>query len=137
MHDVEVAADDVEVLARGQEPLQPRLQRVRPRKRGLVVLGRGRKMHPPAIRRALPVKQVRPFLGVGNVVALGIAVPAEIVGDLDVQGAVGIGETLELDAELLAYDAARSFGADEIGAGEDSVSPAGLVTCASHGRRLA
>ena len=45
----------------------------------------GRKMHAPAVGRAFPVEQVRPLHRVGNVVAVRIAVPAEIVGDLDVK----------------------------------------------------
>ena len=63
------------------------------------------------------MEQVRPFLGIGDVVALGIAVLAEVVGDLDVQGAIGIGEAFELDVELLAHDAAGALAADQIGAG--------------------
>src|SRR5262249_56304754 len=59
---------------------------------------------------------VRPFDGIRNVVALRIAVAAEVVGNLDVQGEVGVGEALEVDAEVLAHDAAGAFGADQIGA---------------------
>ena len=76
-------------------------------------------MHAPAVGRTLPVEQVRPFLGIGDVIALGIAVLPEVVGDFDIQGAVGIGEALEFDAELLAHDAACAFAADEIGAAND------------------
>src|SRR5215472_10571525 len=72
-------------------------------------------MHPPAVWRPLPVKQVGPFGGIGNVVAFRIAMAAEIVGNLNVQGEVRIGEALELDAEVLAYNAARAFGTDDIG----------------------
>jgi hypothetical protein len=60
------------------------------------------------------VKQVRPLDGIGNVVALGIAVPAEIVGDLDVERAIRVGESLELDIEVLADDAARALPADDV-----------------------
>ena len=49
-------------------------------------------------------------------VAFGIAVLSEVVGHLDVQGAVGIGEAFELDVEILAHDAARAFGADQVAA---------------------
>src|SRR5215207_9284809 len=73
-------------------------------------------MHAPAIWRAFPVEQVRPFVRVGNVVALGVAVLAKIVRDFDVERAVRIGESLELDVELLAHDAARSLAAYDIGA---------------------
>src|SRR5215831_2466312 len=72
-------------------------------------------MHPPAIRRSLPVEQVRPFGGIGNVVAFRIAGAAKVVGDLDVQGEVRIGEALELDVEVLAHDAARALGTNDIG----------------------
>src|SRR5262245_11720066 len=73
-------------------------------------------MYAPAVRGTCPMNEVPPLLRVGDVVALGITVLPEIVGDLDVQGAVPIGETLELDAEILAHDAARAFAADEIAA---------------------
>ena len=75
-------------------------------------------MHAPALRRALPVEQVRPFLGIGNVIAVRIAVPLEIVRHFDVQRAVGIGEALELDPALFAHDAARAFAADDIAAAQ-------------------
>ena len=116
MHDVEVAADDVERLAGRQEALHLRLQDLGPHQRVFVRLRIGREMHAPAVGRPLPVEQVRPFLRVGNVVAVGIAVLAEIVGDLDVERAVVVGEALECDAELLAHDAARALAADEIAA---------------------
>ena len=102
----------------GQKPLEPRLQRLGPGQRvGIVVLA-GREMDAPALGRAFPVEQVRPFVGIGDVVAVGIAVPPEIMGDLDIEGAVGIGEALEGDAELLAHDAARALAADEIAAAD-------------------
>ena len=45
----------------------------------------------------------------------------------------GIGEALELDAEVLADDAARAFAADDdSGRAIVSVSPAGLVTVRGH-----
>ena len=64
------------------------------------------------------MEQVRPLVGIGDVVALGVAVLAEVVGDLDVQRAVGIGEALEVDAEVLADDAARALAADDVAAAE-------------------
>ena len=67
------------------------------------------------------MEQVRPFVRIGDVVALGIAVLAEIVGDFDVQRAVRIGEALEVDAEVLADDAARAFTGDDVAAGDDLV----------------
>src|SRR5215471_472002 len=81
-------------------------------------------MHPPAIRRSLPVEQVRPFGGIGNVVAFRIAVAAKVVGNLDVQGEVRIGEALELD--VLAHDAARALGTDDIRA-RDVLGLAGRI----------
>jgi hypothetical protein len=63
------------------------------------------------------MEQVGVFDRIGDVVALGVAVLLEVVGDLDVDGALGIGEALELEPEVLARDAAGAFGADEIGAG--------------------
>src|SRR6202043_4288301 len=97
---------------------QTRLQRVLARERLFVLVRLGRKMDTPAVRRSFPMKQVRPLVRVGDVVALGIPVLSEIVGDLDVQGAVGIGEALELDPEVLAHDAARAFAAHEVSAAE-------------------
>ena len=41
---------------------------------------------------------------------------------------IGIGETFEFDVEVLADDAARAFAADDVGAADGLVSPAGLVT---------
>ena len=72
------------------------------------------------------MEQVRPFVRIGNVVALGIAVLGEIVGDLDVQGAVGIGEAFELDIEVFADDAARAFAADDVGAADRLVLAGGV-----------
>ncbi len=114
VHGVEIAADDIEVPAGRQEALQPGLQRLGTRQRLLVFVLVGREMHAPAVGRTFPVKQVRPFVGIGDVVALGIAVAPEIVRDLDIQGAVRIGEALELDVEVLADDAARALAADQI-----------------------
>ena len=113
VHGVDVAADDVEVLAGRQEALQLGLQELRPAQFLFGLVLPGREMYAPAVGRPLPMEQVRPLVGIGNVVALGVAVLAEIVGDLDVERAVGIGEALELDAEVLADDAARAFAADD------------------------
>ena len=99
MHRVEVAAADLEIVVDAEEALEPRLQRLRPLQLVLVVVDRGREMNAPAVRRALPVEQVGIFVRIGNVVALGVAVLAEVVGDLDVDGALRIGEALELDVE--------------------------------------
>ena len=84
-------------------------------------------MHAPAVRRAFPVKQIRPFRRVGNVIALGIAVTAEIVGDFDVQRAVVVGETLEGDAEVLAHDAAGALAADQIAALDRLLLASGII----------
>ena len=51
---------------------------------------------------------------------------AEIIGDFDVERAIGIGEALELDAELLAHDAARTLPAHQIAA-SDRLVLAGCV----------
>ena len=84
MHRVEVAAANLEIVVDAEEPLEPRLQRLRALQLVLVVVDRGREVDAPAVRRALPVEQVGVFDRVGNVVALGVAVLAEVVGDLDV-----------------------------------------------------
>jgi hypothetical protein len=113
MHGVEVRCHDIEVASGRQKALQARLQRVQARDRLRIVPRGGWKMHAPPVGRAFPMKQVRPFLGVGDVVALRIPVAAEIVGDLDVERAIRIGEALEIDPKLLAHDAARAFAADD------------------------
>ena len=51
---------------------------------------------------------------------------AEIIGDFDVERAIRIGEALELDAELLAHDAARTLPAHQIAA-SDRLVLAGCV----------
>src|SRR6266436_6669486 len=61
-----------------------------------------------------------------NVVALRIAVAAEVVGDLDVQGEFGIREALERDLEVFAHDAPRTLGADQIVA-RDALDLAGRI----------
>src|SRR5882672_6109814 len=61
-----------------------------------------------------------------NVIALRIAVAAEVVGDLDVQGEVGIREALELDRKVFAHDAARTLSADQIVA-RDALGLAGRI----------
>ena len=116
MHRIEIAGDDVVVALVRDEFPQPRLQRARLLERLRILARLGREMDPPPVGRPFPMKQVRPFVRVRDVVALGIPVLAEIISHFDVQGPVGIGEALELDAELLAHDAARAFAADEIGA---------------------
>src|SRR6266545_3698732 len=116
VHGVEVRGDDVEVASGGKEALEARLQRVRARDGIRVVAGRGGEMHAPAVRRPFPMEQVGPLVGIGDVVPLGIAMVTEIVGHLDVQRAIGVGEAFELDAELLADDAARAFAAHQEGA---------------------
>ena len=47
-----------------------------------------------------------------------VAVAREIVSDLERQRAVGIGEALELDVEVLADDAARAFAAHDVAPGD-------------------
>ena len=108
------------------------LQRFRPHQFKLVGARIGRKVYAPAVGRAFPVKQVRPFRRIGNVIALGIAVPAEVVGDFDVQGAVVVGETLERDAEVLAHDAARAFAADQIAALDGFLFAGGVFHARPH-----
>ena len=114
MHRVEVAAYDLEGPAGGEKSLQAFLHRLGRHQRVGILVRLGRKMNAPALRRTLPVEQVRPFLRIGNVVAIGIAVPAEIIGHFDIQRAVGIGEAFEFDATFLAHDAARAFGTDDV-----------------------
>ena len=58
VHDVEIAAANIVVGVLRQERLEPRLQRVRPLQRVWIVVGAGREVHAPAVRRTLPVKQV-------------------------------------------------------------------------------
>jgi len=58
MHGVEIAGHDIEVAAGRQEALQARLQRLRTADRLLVLRRIDWKMHPPAIRRPLPMKQL-------------------------------------------------------------------------------
>ena len=55
---------------------------------------------------------------------------AELIGDLDVERTLGLGEALELDAEILADNRARAFRADEIAA-FNRLALAGLVEEAS------
>src|SRR5215510_13352993 len=132
VHGIEIAADDIVVASPRQESLQPRLQRLWPLQRFGIVLWRRWKVHAPAVGRALPVKQVRPFVRVGDVVSLGVAVLAEIVGDLDVERAVRIGEALELDAEVLADDAAGAFTAHDIAALDDLLFAGRIADAGDH-----
>src|SRR5262249_9356537 len=88
-------------------------------KDNLLVLGfRYREVHPPTVRWPLPMKQVRPFGRVGNVVTFRVTVLPEVVGDLNIQGEVRIREPLELDVEVLAHDAAGALSADDEGASD-------------------
>src|SRR5207248_1343229 len=70
MHRVEVAAYDLEGAAGGEKALQALLHRLGRHQRVRVLVRLGRKMNAPALRGTLPVEQVGPFLGVGNVVAV-------------------------------------------------------------------
>ncbi len=60
------------------------------------------------------MEQVRPFVGIRDVVPLGVAVLAEVVGNFDVQRSIRIGEALEIDPEFLADDAARALAAHDV-----------------------
>ena len=126
VHGIEVGgADDVRAVEL-DEALQLVVQ-IRLRQHlGLAFLRPGREMHAPPIMRPAPVEQVRPLGRVGDVVALGETVAAEVIGHLDVESALGLGEALELDVEVLAHDRAGALAADEIAALEH-LALAGLV----------
>ena len=132
MHGVEIAAADIELAVDAEKFLQALLQRLGTLQLGLVVLDVGGEVDAPAVRRALPVEQVGVFDRVGDVVALGVAVLGEVVGDLDVDGALGIGEALEFEAEVLARDAARAFAAHQIAAADRLRLACGVLHLRQH-----
>ncbi len=116
VHGIEITAADLEISVDRQEPFQAGLHRLRPREVLLVFVGIGREMDAPAVRRPFPVEQIGILDRVGDVVALSETVPGEVVGNFDVERALGIGEAFELHAGFLARDAARAFRAREIAA---------------------
>ena len=72
------------------------------------------------------MEQIRPFGRIGDVVAIGIAVFAEIVRHFDVECAIVIGEAFERDAEVLADDAARPLATDDVAAFDGFLFTSGI-----------
>src|SRR5207253_4263891 len=86
----DVCSSDLDVviaLAR-QKFAKPRLQRLGTLECLGFLARLGREMDAPAVGRPFPVKQVRPFVGIGDVVALGIRSEERRVGKENVRGVV-------------------------------------------------